>query len=130
MVSKYLERILTHLIGKVKYKSRVSERERLGLSYDYLSNHLKQCLLYFGIYPPDYVVKSKRLIRQWIAEGFVFVNHENGKTIEEVAEYYLIGLIDRNLVQVSSFTIDGKPKCCRVHWLVHDMILRKYEDLS
>lgn len=114
-----------------KSKIQVSGiRERLGLSYDYLPNHLKQCLLYFGIYPPDYVVKSKRLIRQWIAEGFVFVNHENGKTIEEVGEDYLTGLIDRNLVQVSSFTIDGKPKCCRVHWLVHDMILRKSEDLS
>lgn len=120
----------THTFKLKSYIQESGIRERLGLSYDYLPNHLKQCLLYFGIYPPDYVVKSKRLIRQWIAEGFVFVNHENGKTIEEVAEDYLTGLIDRNLVQVSSFTIDGKPKCCRVHWLVHDMILRKSEDLS
>ncbi|MCH83062.1 disease resistance protein, partial [Trifolium medium] len=116
-----------------KWKSIIQEAgitETLGLSYDYLPDHLKPCLLYFGIYPQDFAVKSKRLIKQWIAEGFVFVSHENDKTLEEVAEDYLASLIDRNLVQVSSFTIDGNPRSCRVHYLVHDMILRKSEELS
>lgn len=106
--------------------------QTLALSYDNLPNYLKPCLLYFGIFPHDYGIKSKRLIRQWIAEGFVFVNNENQneKTFEEVAQDYLTNLIDRNLVQVSSFAIDGKPKSYRVHYLIHDMIRRKFEDLS
>ncbi|RHN80528.1 putative P-loop containing nucleoside triphosphate hydrolase [Medicago truncatula] len=63
----------------------------LGLSYDDLPFYLKSCLLYFGMYPEDYEVKSKRMILQWIAEGFV--KEESGKTLEEVAEGYLIELI-------------------------------------
>ncbi|KAL5164964.1 Disease resistance protein RPM1 [Glycine soja] len=76
----------------------------------------------------NYRVKSKRLTRQWIAEGFV--KEEEGKTVEDVAQQYLTELIDRSLVQVSSFTIDGKAKSCHVHDLLRDMILRKCKDLS
>ncbi|XP_058782221.1 disease resistance protein RPM1-like [Vicia villosa] len=103
-------------------------KEILGLSYDDLPYYLKSCLLYFGIYPEDYVVKSKRLIRKWIAEGFV--KEEKGKTLDEVAEGYLIELIHRSLVQVSSLRIDGKVKFCRVHDLIREMILEKNEDLN
>ncbi|RDX91545.1 Disease resistance protein RPM1, partial [Mucuna pruriens] len=98
----------------------------LGLSYDDLPYNLRECLLYFGMYPEDYEVKSNRLIRQWIAEGFV--KPERGKALEEVAKQYLTELIHRNLVQVTSFTIDGKVKGCRVHDLLHEMILRKSKD--
>jgi disease resistance protein RPM1 len=35
----------------------------LGLSYDDLPFYLKSCFLYFGIYPEDYKIESKRLIR-------------------------------------------------------------------
>ncbi|XP_027341100.1 disease resistance protein RPM1-like [Abrus precatorius] len=99
----------------------------LGLSYHDLPYHLKSCLLYFGIYPEDYEIKSKRLIRQWMVEGFV--KHEEGKTLEKVAERYLRELIDRSLVQSSSLSIDGRVRSCRVHDLTREMILRKCEDL-
>ncbi|GAU29579.1 hypothetical protein TSUD_153290 [Trifolium subterraneum] len=97
-------------------------------SYHDLSYNLKSCLLYFGIYPEDYEVYSKSLIRQWIAEGFV--KEEEGLTLEEVAEGYLTELIHRSLVQVVSINFDGRACYYRVHDLVHDMILKKFEDLS
>ncbi|GAU41221.1 hypothetical protein TSUD_128970 [Trifolium subterraneum] len=100
----------------------------LAFSYDDLPFHLKSCLLYFGMYPEDYKVESKRLIRQWIAEGFV--KEESGNTLEEVAEGYLTELIHRSLVQVSSVRVDGKTKSCCVHDLTREMILEKCEDLS
>ncbi|KEH33965.1 LRR and NB-ARC domain disease resistance protein [Medicago truncatula] len=108
-----------HLIGIEKI---------LSLSYDDLPYYLKPCLLYFGVYPEDYEVKSKRVIRQWIAEGFV--REEKEKTLQEVAEGYLIELINRSLVQVSSLKIDGKAKGCRVHDLIRNMILEKSEDFN
>jgi disease resistance protein RPM1 len=83
--------------------------------------------LSFGIYPKDYEVRSKRVIRHWIAEGFV--KDEKGKTLEDVAERCLTELIHRNLVQVSLLRI-GKAKGCRVHDLIRDMILEKNEDLN
>ncbi|KAL2322752.1 hypothetical protein Fmac_027131 [Flemingia macrophylla] len=114
-LSVALERNSDFSIGKI-----------LSLSYDDLPDNLKSCLLYFGMYPEDCEVKSNRLTRQWIAEGFV--KREEGKTLEEVAQQYLVKLILRNLVQVCSFTIDGKPKRCRVHDLLHETILRKMKD--
>ncbi|CAI8596677.1 unnamed protein product [Vicia faba] len=71
----------------------------------------------------DYVVRSYRPIHHWIAEGFV--KEERGKTLEEVAEGYLTELIHSCLVQVSSLRFNGKVKYCRVHDLIHDMILEK-----
>ncbi|KAL5077422.1 hypothetical protein RYX36_016406 [Vicia faba] len=109
----------THLIGI---------KEIIGLSYDDLPYYLKSCLLYFVIYPEDYAVRSKKVIQQWIAEGFV--KKEIGKTLEEVAEGYLTELIHRSLVQVSSLRYDGKVKRCRVHDLIRDMMLEKNEDLN
>lgn len=49
--------------------------------------YLKSCVSYFELYPEYYEVESKRLIRQWIAEGFV--KEERGKTFKEVTEGYL-----------------------------------------
>nr|KYP71599.1 Disease resistance protein RPM1 [Cajanus cajan] len=98
----------------------------LSFSYYDLPYNLRSCLLYFGMYPEDYEVKSSRLIRQWVAEGFV--KRETGKTLEEVARQELSGLIRRSLVQVSSFSIDGKVNGCRVHDLIHSMIRRKAKE--
>ncbi|KAG5027290.1 hypothetical protein AAZX31_08G308000 [Glycine max] len=101
----------------------------LGLSYYDLPYHLKPCFLYFGIYPEDYEVECGRLILQWVAEGFV-KSDEASQTLEEVAEKYLNELIQRSLVQVSSFTKCGKIKRCRVHDVVREMIREKNQDLS
>ena len=98
----------------------------LSLSYDALPQNLRSCLLYFGMYPEDYEVKCDRLIWQWIAEGFV--KHESRKNLEEVAQQYLMELISRSLVLVSSFSTDGKVKACRVHDSMHEMIRLKIKN--
>jgi disease resistance protein RPM1 len=100
----------------------------LGMSYDDLPHYLKSCILYFGIYPEDYSIRRSRLIRQWIAEGFV--KHEVGKSLEEVGEEYLTELIHRSLVHVSRVHYDGKATSCRIHDLLREMIMRKMKDLS
>ncbi|KAK9291926.1 hypothetical protein L1049_019878 [Liquidambar formosana] len=108
-----------HLIGITRI---------LSLSYHALPYFLKSCFLYFGIYPEDYSINCMRLIRLWIAEGFV--KEKRGKTLEEVAQDYLTELIHRSLVQVSWVDFDGKARSCRVHDLMHEIILSKSEDLS
>uniref|UniRef100_A0A3B5XT59 Uncharacterized protein n=1 Tax=Triticum aestivum TaxID=4565 RepID=A0A3B5XT59_WHEAT len=42
----------------------------LNKSYDGLPYHLKSCFLYLPIFPEDYNIKLKRLLRRWIAEGY------------------------------------------------------------
>ncbi|KAL6283313.1 hypothetical protein ACE6H2_014242 [Prunus campanulata] len=86
---------------------------------------LQSCFLYFSLFPEDYSIKRERLIRLWVAEGFVRVTPRSGKTMEEVADGYLNELIGRYLVHVSSREIDGQVRTCRVLNLVREFIISK-----
>ncbi|XP_019164375.1 PREDICTED: disease resistance protein RPM1-like isoform X2 [Ipomoea nil] len=95
----------------------------LSLSYYDLPYHLKYCFLYFSIYPEDAKIEKNRLIRLWIAEGFV---QENGDQVkEEVAEAYLNQLIHRNLIQIAEKSYAGKIIGLRVHDILREIILSK-----
>ncbi|XP_031264076.1 disease resistance protein RPM1-like [Pistacia vera] len=93
-----------------------------------LPHHLKPSLLYFGFFPESYEINCARLIRLWISEGFV--PYSNRRTSEQVAEEFLIDLINRSLVQVVKMDFMGRPRYCRVHDLMHEIILRKAEYLG
>ncbi|KAF8391706.1 hypothetical protein HHK36_024015 [Tetracentron sinense] len=98
----------------------------LLLSYNNLPYHLKPCFLYFSVFPQSFKVKCSRLIRLWIAEGFV--QRKEGKTLEEVADDYLNKLISGNLVEVAGRDFDGPPRTCRVHSIMHMIILLKSKE--
>ncbi|KAH7545446.1 hypothetical protein FEM48_Zijuj01G0094800 [Ziziphus jujuba var. spinosa] len=69
----------------------------LQLSFEDLPDNLRSCFLYLSLFPNGYPIKRGRLIRLWIAEGFVKGTQVH--TSEEVAETYMNILIERNLVQ-------------------------------
>ncbi|XP_019198034.1 PREDICTED: putative late blight resistance protein homolog R1B-12 isoform X2 [Ipomoea nil] len=90
----------------------------LRLSYNHLPNVLRVCFLYLGVFREDSAIAMKKLIRFWIAEGFVKVE-EDERSLEEVGEDYLKDLVSRSLVLVDSLSLDGKIKSCKVHDIVH-----------
>ncbi|XP_019176879.1 PREDICTED: putative late blight resistance protein homolog R1B-17 [Ipomoea nil] len=94
-------------------------------SYNHLPSHLKGCLLYLGVFHKDSEIPVKKLIRLWIAEGFVETMSHRKKRPEEVAEDYLQDLIDRSLVIVNKRSFDGKIKTCRMHDLLHELCSSK-----
>ena len=100
----------------------------LSLSYIDLPYNLKACFLYFGMFPEDYFINSAKLIRLWIAEGFV--KEMSGKTLEDIAKDYLNQLIHRSLVQVAWIDYNGRTRSCRVHDMLHGFILTKSKELS
>lgn len=81
---------------------------------------MRLCLLYFGIFPKDYLISDVTLVKLWIAEGFV--KEEMGKTLEQVAEKYLNELVSRNLIQVSHINYDGTERMCSVQGFLHLII--------
>lgn len=87
-------------------------RSILLLSFNDFPYRLKHCFLYCCIFPEDYVIFRNRLIRLWIAEGFV--EQIRGLTLEETVESYLIELIRRNMLQVVVNSY-GKPNTCKMH---------------
>uniref|UniRef100_M1A730 Tospovirus resistance protein B n=2 Tax=Solanum tuberosum TaxID=4113 RepID=M1A730_SOLTU len=89
----------------------------MQLSYDNLPDYLRPCLLYMGMFQEDARIPVSKLIRLWIAEGFV-QNIESGR-LEEAAEGYLMDLISSNVVMISKRRYSGKVIYCQVH----DMVL-------
>nr|GME06838.1 disease resistance protein RPM1-like [Ipomoea batatas] len=95
----------------------------LSLSYYDLPYYLKYCFLYFSIFPEDAIIEKNRVIKLWIAEGFV---KEKGQQVnEEVAEAYLNELIHRNLIQIAEKSRVGKIIGLRVHDILREIILSK-----
>ncbi|GFP89344.1 putative late blight resistance protein homolog r1a-6 [Phtheirospermum japonicum] len=91
----------------------------LRMSYNQLPVHLKPCFLYMGVYQEDSEIYVPKLIKLWVAEGFL--KPISGKCLEVVAEEYLDDLFDRNLVLVSQRGCSGKIKRCKIHDLLLDL---------
>lgn len=94
------------------------------ICYDNLPDYLKPCYLYFGMFPENYSIDKTRLIRLWLAEGFIgeVGDHE---TQEDAAERCLKELIERNLAYASGLDVDGRVRSCAVHGTCHAVILSK-----
>ncbi|KAI3463667.1 hypothetical protein Pfo_020330 [Paulownia fortunei] len=90
----------------------------IALSYNKLPHDLKDCFLYLGMFPEDTEIPAWKLIRLWIAEGFIQQKPE--KSLEEVAEDNLKDLINRNLVMVDKNKAEGDVKTCRVHDMIRE----------
>ncbi|KAK2997161.1 hypothetical protein RJ639_025038 [Escallonia herrerae] len=97
----------------------------LFLSFNDLSYQLKRCFLYCCIFPEDYQIRRKRLIRLWIAEGFV--EQVRGKTPERLAEDYLMELVQRSMLQVVMRNTSGRAKVCKMHDLMRELALSASE---
>ncbi|CAA3031201.1 late blight resistance homolog R1A-10 [Olea europaea subsp. europaea] len=111
--------------------------EILTLSYNNLPPHLKPCFLYMGAFPENYEIPVSRLIKLWVAEGFVnpgFGQIENVNVdwiaknyvnVDWIAKNYLTDLIGRNLILVGQIgSIDGRIKTCRMHDLLKELCVR------
>ena len=106
----------------------LSENPKLGvpksillLSFNDLPYHLKPCFLYCSLFPKNHEIQSRRLMKLWMAEGFV--KQVRGFTQEEVAESYLVQLICRNLLEVVRWNGFGRPKRCKMHDVMRELAL-------
>ncbi|KAG8633568.1 hypothetical protein MANES_18G116901v8 [Manihot esculenta] len=91
----------------------------LLLSFNYLPSPLKYCFLYCCLFPEDYKIRRERLIRLWIAEGFI--QNVDRTTPNEVAERYFMELTLRSMLQVGSRNACGRPRACQIHDLLREI---------
>ncbi|GKD60731.1 putative late blight resistance protein homolog R1B-16 [Tanacetum coccineum] len=97
-----------------------------ALSYNLLPRELQHCFLFLGVFPEDYDIPVTKLIWLWVAQGLI---HETGsKSLEDVAEDFLMNLIQRSLLTTAKIRADGQIKACRIHDLLRDLCLRKAEE--
>ncbi|CDP19707.1 unnamed protein product [Coffea canephora] len=110
-------------------------KSTLELSYRHLPHYLKRCLLYFGAFREDQEIETAKLMRLWIAEGFVSAEVETvpdtePKRMEDLAEEYMMDLIGRNLVMVAKRRHIGGVKTCRIHDLLHEFCKEKAQEAN
>ncbi|KAG8387869.1 hypothetical protein BUALT_Bualt02G0066100 [Buddleja alternifolia] len=103
-----------------------STMQILELSYKHLPDHLKPCFLYFAAFPNVKEIPVRNLKWLWIAEAFIC--KEEKKSLESVAEEYLMELIGKSLVTVNGRRSDGGVKSCVIHDLLRDLCLRRAEE--
>ncbi|XP_073138734.1 putative late blight resistance protein homolog R1A-10 [Henckelia pumila] len=92
-----------------------------SLSYNHLPAHLKPCFLYFAIFPEDYDMRRSKLVKLWIAEGFI--KPKESKSLEDIAEECLGDLLNRSLIMVLELGCSGKIRSYRMHDLLRDFCI-------
>ncbi|KAG2556098.1 hypothetical protein PVAP13_8NG061801 [Panicum virgatum] len=94
------------------------------LTHDYTSlptHELKACLLYFAMFPSDHRVRAKRLMRRWLAEGFVVPS----TLCSDPAAQSFRELMDRNIIQSVDVSNNLKVKTCKTYGMMHEYVVRK-----
>ncbi|XBI76970.1 hypothetical protein VPH35_070143 [Triticum aestivum] len=94
-------------------------------SYDGLPYHLKSCFLYMSIFPEDYIIKRRRLVRRWIEEGYCKEMH--GMTAEEVGDTYFDELLERSMILPGEGVNhhSGKVYSCLLHDIIREICMSK-----
>jgi hypothetical protein len=113
------ERVRTTLDSELGQDHELGVVKRiLFLSY----YDLAHCLLDLSIFPEDHKISRLRLIRRWMAQGFII--EMQGECLEDTGERYINELINRNMIQpVDIIDYSGIPRACRVHDIILDLII-------
>lgn len=75
----------------------------------------KACLLYFGMFPCDHPIRRKRLLRRWLAEGFVETQPSSTENFNT--------LIDRNIIEPIGMCNNDQVKTCKTYGMMREFIL-------
>ncbi|XP_075490976.1 putative late blight resistance protein homolog R1A-10 [Primulina tabacum] len=101
----------------------------LCFSYDRLPLRQKPCFLYIAAFLEDSEIDVSKLIKLWVAEGFLKPNHQS-KCLEDVGERYLEDLVNRSLLLVSKKGIDGKLETVGIHDMLREICITKAEEVG
>ncbi|RCV39082.1 hypothetical protein SETIT_8G195200v2 [Setaria italica] len=100
----------------------------LSLSYHNLPPHLKFCLLHLSVFPGDYDIDKDRLVRLWIAEGFIQCEIP-GESLFDLGETYYHELKNRLMIQPVYRRWDNETiEYCLVNDMGLDLICSKSKE--
>lgn len=124
-MQEYWENIVENISSILNSTQDNQLLDVLCLSYNHLPARLKPCFLYLGMFPEDYEISVSRLIKLWIAEGFI--KPDKDKSLEEVAEGYISDLLSRNLILLGRLGWNRRCETFYIRDLLRDLCLREAE---
>ncbi|CDP08037.1 unnamed protein product [Coffea canephora] len=122
------KKIANSLSSQVLNDPEAQCRSVLELSYQYLPEYLKPCFLYMGVLGKNKDILVSKLIQLWLAEGLI--PKTQTKSFEDLAEDFLMELIDKSLVIISKRRSNGKVKACRLHSFMLDFCQSKAKEAN
>lgn len=115
---KWLDILLSDIWGHVDRQEAIPPA--LFLSYLSLPAQLKRCFSYCALFPRDNFFEREKLIRLWMAEGFI--QPKEGKITEDIGANYFDELLRRSFLQY--FHAD------QCHFVMHDLVHKLAEIVS
>ncbi|XP_071916212.1 putative late blight resistance protein homolog R1B-11 [Coffea arabica] len=112
--------VLTRHLGSTIFVDNEHCMETLEHIFNYLPDYLKSCPLYLGAFQEDRDILVRKLLWLWISERFV--QKTEGKSLEDVADIYLMDLIGRSLVMPTQRRSLGGIKVCQIHDLIRRFV--------
>ncbi|KAL5565334.1 hypothetical protein UlMin_028498 [Ulmus minor] len=95
----------------------------LRLSYKNLPSHLKHCFSFCRLFPKDHEIDVAKLIRLWIAQGFIKPSENRRLSLEDVGREYFVDLLWRSFFQEAIRDEFGNIRSCKMHDLIHDLAI-------
>ncbi|XP_021746963.1 disease resistance protein RGA2-like [Chenopodium quinoa] len=92
----------------------------LKFSYHHLESPLKCCFSYCAVFPKNCIIDKQRLIRLWMAQGYI-VPIDKGQSIEEAGEEYISILVRRCFFHNVRKSENGEIGSFMIHDLMHDI---------
>ncbi|XP_044507248.1 putative disease resistance protein RGA3 [Mangifera indica] len=91
----------------------------LRISYNHLSPPLKQCFVYYSVFPKDFTFHNCDLVNFWMAHGLLQAHNENGD-FENIGMQYVKELMWRSFFQDIRGFHNGVYSF-KIHDLMHDV---------
>ena len=113
-----------HLGAELEYDLRNIPKVIVS-SYHGLPYDLKSIFLYLSIFPENHEIRRTRLLRRWMAEGYIAMRRD--MPVEVVAARSYTRLINRSLIQPSKVSPRETDRC-RIHSMVREIILSKFTE--